>query len=251
MRLWSIRVIDAYIHKAVMLGEGMRSAAKAAAAKAPAAKPRRRVSRAVAPKPYHHGDLRRVLIDAALQLVGEGGAEAVSVREAARRAGVSPGAPFRHFPSRDALMQAVAEEAQRRFRAEIEAALAEAPAGDPLARFRCLGLAYLRWAMRNPTHFEVISSRRFFDHDRAVAVSSDNAELIELTERTLAEAFAAGQVRPTDLKQVQIAGRALVYGFARMNIDGHFPRWRVAGPEAERTAEAILDLFIEGIAKRA
>jgi hypothetical protein len=54
-----------------------------------------------------------------------------------------------------------------------------------------------------------------------------------------------------DLKQVQIAGRALVYGFARMNIDGHFPRWGVAALEAEQTAEAILDLFIEGIAKRA
>ncbi len=104
--------------------------------------------------------------------------------------------------------------------------------------------------MRNPTHFEIISSRRFFDHDRADAISSDNAELIELTGRTLAEAFAAGQLRPADLKQVQIAGRALVYGFARMNIDGHFPRWGVAGPEAEQTAEAILDLFIEGIARR-
>jgi AcrR family transcriptional regulator len=228
----------------------MRSAAKSSTPKSAAAKPRR-ASRAPAPKPYHHGDLRRVLLDAALQLIGEGGAEAVSVREAARRAGVSPGAPFRHFPSRDALMQAVAEEAQRRFRTEIEAALAGAPAGDPLGRFRCLGLAYLRWAMRNPTHFEIISSRRFFDHDRAVGISRDNAELIELTGQTLADAFAAGQLRPADLRQVQIAGRALVYGFARMNVDGHFPRWGVAGPEAERTAEAILDLFIEGIVRRA
>lgn len=229
----------------------MRPAAKSSAPKSPAVKPRRvRAPRAAAAKPYHHGDLRRVLIDAALQLVDEGGAEAVSVREAARRAGVSPGAPFRHFPSRDALMQAVAGEAQRRFRAEIEAALAGAPADDPLARFRCLGLAYLRWAMRNPTHFEIISSRRLFDHDRADAVSRDNAELIELTERTLAEASAAGQLRNVDLRRVQIAGRALVYGFARMNIDGHFPRWGVAGPEAEQTAEAILDLFIEGIARR-
>src|SRR4030081_2679622 len=162
------------------------------------------------PKPYHHGDLKRVLIDAALGLVEEGGAEAVSVREAARRAGVSPGAPFRHFPSRLALLTAVAEEAQRRFRAEIEAALSEAPAGDPLARFRCLGLAYLRWALRNPTHFEIISSRRFFDHDRAANVSRDNTELIDMTERALAEAFAGGQLRSSDLKRVQIAGRALV-----------------------------------------
>jgi AcrR family transcriptional regulator len=224
------------------------TAAKSAAAKS--AEPGRRAARAPAPKPYHHGDLRRVLIDAALQLVGEGGPDAVSVREAARRAGVSPGAPFRHFPSRDALMQAVAEEAQRRFRTEIEVALLEAPAGDPLARFRSLGLAYVRWAMRNPTHFEILSSRRFFDHDKAAGVSADNAELIELTERTLAEAFAQGQLRSGDLKTVQIAGRALVYGFARMNIDGHFPRWGVSGGEAERTAVAIIDLFIEGIARR-
>jgi AcrR family transcriptional regulator len=224
-------------------------ATKSPSAKARLAKPRRRTIRAPVPKPYHHGDLRRVLIDAALQLVGEGGPDAVSVREAARRAGVSPGAPFRHFPSRDALMNAVAEEAQRRFRAEIEAALAEAPADDPLGRFRCLGLAYLRWAMKNPTHFEIISSRRFFDHDKAASVSQDNAELIDLTERTLAEAFAQGQLRSQDLKRVQIAGRALVYGFARMNIDGHFPRWGVADTDAERTAAGILDLFIEGIAK--
>jgi AcrR family transcriptional regulator len=227
----------------------MRPDSKSRSAKTPSAKPRRSCSRAPAPKPYHHGDLRRVLIDAALQLVGEGGPDAVSVREAARRAGVSPGAPFRHFPSRDALMNAVAEEAQRRFREQIEAALAEAPANDPLGRFRCLGLAYLRWAMKNPTHFEIISSRRFFDHDKAAGVSQDNAELIDLTERTLAEAFAQGQLRSPDLKRVQMAGRALVYGFARMNIDGHFPRWGVAGTEAERTAEGILDLFIEGIAK--
>ena len=44
--------------------------------------------------------------------------------------------------------------------------------------------------------------------------------------------------------------RALVYGFARMNIDGHFPRWGVTADDAERTAEAIVDLFIDGIAKR-
>jgi hypothetical protein len=66
----------------------------------------------------------------------------------------------------------------------------------------------------------------------------------------LAEAFAQGQLRPADLKTVQITGRALVYGFVRMNIDRHLPRWGVAEGEVERTADAILDLFIEGIAGR-
>jgi AcrR family transcriptional regulator len=208
----------------------------------------RKKPRSPAPKPYHHGDLRRALIDTALRLAEEGGVDQVSVREAARRAGVSPGAPFRHFATREALLTAVAEEAQRRFRAEIQTALTEAPSGDPLSRFRSFGLAYLRWAMRNPAHFEIISTGRYFNHDGAAALSCDNAELIATTERLLADALAQGRLRSSDLKTVQIAGRALVYGFARMNIDGHFPRWGVAGKDIERTAEAVLDLFIGGIA---
>src|SRR6201992_4107452 len=131
--------------------------------------------RAATPRPYHHGDLRRALIDAALKLAEEGGPEAVSVREAARRAGVSPGAPFRHFDSRAALMTAVAEEAQRRFRAEIEAALDETPSRDPLKRFRALGIAFISWAMKNPAHFEIISTGRHFDHDAATALLRDNS----------------------------------------------------------------------------
>ena len=229
----------------------MRRVAPPSAPKRAAAKARRPGSRRPpAERPYHHGDLRRVLVDAAFELVGEGGAEAVSVREAARRAGVSPGAPFRHFESREALLAAVAEEAQRRFRAEIDKALAKAPADDPLRQFRCLGRAYLHWAMHNPTHFEVISSRRLFDHDRSAAVSSDNAEVMDLAARLLKDAHARGQLGTSDLRQVLIAGRALVYGFARMAIDGHFPRWGVKEGEADRTAEGVLDLFISGIARR-
>jgi AcrR family transcriptional regulator len=228
----------------------MRRTATPSSRKRPPVKPRRPASRrGPAGRPYHHGDLRRVLVEAAFDLVGEGGAEAVSVREAARRAGVSPGAPFRHFASRGALLAAVAEEAQRRFRAEIDRALAKAT-DDPLQQFRCVGLAYLRWAMRNPAHFEVISSRRLFDHDGSALVSADNAGVIGLTERILKEAHARGQLGTADLKHVLIGGRALVYGFARMAIDGHFPRWGVKDGEADRTAEAILDLFISGIARR-
>src|SRR5438477_831980 len=191
------------------------------------------------PKPYHHGDLPRALVDAALHLAAEG-AE-VSVREAARRAGVSLGAPFRHFPTRDTLMTAVATEAQRRFRAEIEVTLAAAPSNDPLVQIRSLGLAYLRWAMKNPAHFEIISTGKYFDHDAAGALSKDNTEIIGMMARLLGEAAAQGKLRDGDLKRTQIAARALVYGFARMLIDGHFPRWGVAEGEVEPMAEGIID----------
>src|SRR5947208_16483570 len=116
------------------------------AARSPKSASKGGTARRVPRRAYHHGDLRRVLVDEALRLVADGGPEAVNIREIARRAGVSPGAPFRHFPDRQALLAAVAEEAQRRFRAEIELALRDAPAEDPLGRFRGIGLGYLRWA---------------------------------------------------------------------------------------------------------
>jgi hypothetical protein len=104
--------------------------------------------------------------------------------------------------------------------------------------------------MRNPAHFEIISSGKLFDYDKSADLVRDNAELIGTIERTLKEAFAQGQLRPAELDHVLIAGRALVYGFARMNIDGHFPRWGVTASDTESTAEAVVDLFIDGIARR-
>ena len=103
--------------------------------------------------------------------------------------------------------------------------------------------------MQNPAHFEIISSGRHFDHDGTSAVSRDNAEVVALTERLLADALAQGQLRSADLKRIKIAGRALVYGFARMNIDGHFPRWGVSKAEIEPMAEAVIDLFIAGLGR--
>ncbi|WFU43192.1 TetR-like C-terminal domain-containing protein [Bradyrhizobium sp. CB82] len=87
--------------------------------------------------------------------------------------------------------------------------------------------------MRNPAHFEIISTGRYFAHGSSPELTSDNAELIALTERMLGEAARQGLLRQDELKPTQIAARALVYGFARMNLDGHFPRWGVEEGEIE------------------
>src|SRR3989442_1512708 len=97
---------------------------------------------------YHHGNLGEALIEATLGLIRQGGPEAVTVREVAKRAGVSSGAPFGLFSPRPALLPAVAEQAMAGFREEIVAALDQTDADDPLARFHALGTAYLRWASR-------------------------------------------------------------------------------------------------------
>ncbi|MER9342330.1 TetR/AcrR family transcriptional regulator [Mesorhizobium sp. M0601] len=203
----------------------------------PKAKSSRRTS-------YHHGNLREALIDAAVQLVEEGGLDNVSVREAAKRAGVSPGAPFRHFSNKTALMTAVAEQAMSRFRSEITKAVEHVATDDPIERFAAVGVAYLRWAIRNPTHFQIISTRSLIDWDNSESLRHDNEAVRSLVEGSMAEAQRRNLLRSDNIAETQIAARALVYGLARMCIDGHFAQWAVAGHTAERTAEDALKHFV-------
>ncbi|WP_321164585.1 TetR/AcrR family transcriptional regulator [Variovorax sp. Root411] len=95
---------------------------------------------------YHHGNLREALIEAAVELIERDGLDKLSVREAAKRAGVSPGAPFRHFATKTALLTAVAVQATQRLRAHVQEAVAAAADASPLVRFGAIGHAYIEWA---------------------------------------------------------------------------------------------------------
>ncbi len=195
-------------------------------------------------KPYHHGRLREALIEATLQLLEEGGPESVTVREAGKRVGVSSGAPFRHFPTKRALLTAVAEEAIGRFSAEIEKAQKEANPNDPLDRFRAVGTAYLRWALGNPMHFRVVSDRSLIDLDGSEIFRRHNAEIQGLMNDLLDEARQRGMLRQLDETLVPLAARALVYGLARMHVDGHLAQWGVQPAEAERRLQAAFELVM-------
>ncbi len=113
----------------------------------------------ITPRPYHHGDLRRALVDAATELAAAGGADGVALREAARQVGVSPSAAYRHFPSREGLLAQVGSEAReslaRRMLAAIEEASAVESAAPAIDRFRSTGRAYIEFALDEPGLFEV------------------------------------------------------------------------------------------------
>jgi AcrR family transcriptional regulator len=195
-------------------------------------------------RPYHHGNLRRALIEAALDIATRRGAEHVSVREAARQVGVSPGAPFRHFPSRKALMTAVAEQANERLSLEASHALARAGAGGP-ARLRALGRAYLRWALRNPAHFRIVSARDQLDVAGSPSLVQGMLAVRHLTEQTLQQAQQAGEMPARhSAQQLALLARAAAYGLVRMHQDGHFPQWGVAAGREEAAMQACLDLLI-------
>src|SRR5580658_4543238 len=188
---------------------------------------------------YHHGDLRAAMIRATEQLVAELGPEAVSVREVARRAGVSSGAPFHRFPTRQALMTAVAEEATHRLRQRVEAAVAGIPETKPARRMRAIGRAYLRWVLDNPAQFKVVSDRRLIDY--AEPIQRDNAAIQALMRQALRLAIRSDGKRAIDIDLAMLEMRAMAYGLARMLVDGHLPRWGVSGTAASERMEAALD----------
>src|SRR5262245_30223269 len=192
---------------------------------------------------YHHGRLREALIEAAERMIEDEGPESVTVREAARRAGVSPGAPFRHFASRKALMTAVAERAMQRFRDEIARAEADVDPADPLARFAALGRAYVRWALRHPASFRVLATRSLIDFDGSPTLGPDNDAIRALMQEIVADGQKRGQMRRADPALVELAAKALSYGLARMYVDGHFPQWGVPARRTEAAMRAVLGLF--------
>ena len=110
------------------------------------------------PEPtYHHGALKRALLDAALELLDAEGADSIGLRDLARRVGVSPAAPYRHFRSRQALLEAVATEGFERFSAMMEAKEVDYPEAE---RFQAMAEAYVRFALVQPALFRLMFSRQ-------------------------------------------------------------------------------------------
>src|SRR3954447_14675783 len=105
---------------------------------------------------YHHGNLRRALMDEALRVIDEDGPSAVSLRELARRIGVSHAAPAHHFADKTALFTAIAIEGQEMLAERMEAAVAAGGAGEEHSRFLDVGLAYVSFASEHPAHILVM-----------------------------------------------------------------------------------------------
>jgi AcrR family transcriptional regulator len=113
-----------------------------------------RESQTAEARPYHHGDLRRALIDAASRLLEAEGPSALSLRAVAREAGVSPAAPNHHFKDKGELLEAVAHEGWTLLDAALARAKAEAP--SPQEAMNGLGVAYVCFARENPALYRVM-----------------------------------------------------------------------------------------------
>ena len=197
-------------------------------------------------KRYHHGDLRRTLIDAALRIVEHAGPGALALRELARHAGVSHAAPYRHFASREALLAALAVEGFRGLGAEMQASARDAR--DPLARFGMLGRAYVRYAVAHPGHFKVMFSSDLY-------AAGETPELREAGEPTLralvdciAEGQAAGLVRAGDPAALAVPAWSMVHGVAMLLVDHQLVALLGERVDVDAQARAAVEVVARGLA---
>lgn len=168
---------------------------------------------------YHHGDLRRALLDATLTLVSLKGPEGFTLRAAAKLAQVSDAAPYHHFADKEALLACVAEEGFRKLHDEL--AQAGKSVSDVQERARVLGVAYVLFAAKNPSHFRVMVTRPLAQHVKHPDLGKTATVAFELVRDALITAVGEHELKRLPAEQLIYGSWALVHGLAFLAIDGH------------------------------
>ncbi len=169
---------------------------------------------------YHHGNLKKALLDAAVKVIAKVGPGAFTLREVARKAKVSHNAPYRHFRDKEELLAAVAAEGFERLAdSMIEAA---AQASDAMGALLLSGRGYVQFALRWPEHFSVMfDQHEGFDAYPNYAASGQRAFQV-LLDRIIA-AQQARQLPAGDAKPLALTAWSMVHGIAKLAISGLLP----------------------------
>lgn len=175
---------------------------------------------------YHHGDLKAAMVDAALKLIAKHGPRGFSLSEAARLAGVSVGAPYRHFADKEALFSEVASQGFVELYERIEAA-AKTSADDPRKRLLAIGMAYVRFAVERPSHFQLMFDSAIHRRkDPAVDVPAERS--FQILAKTVYDAALKRGVRSEETLTAAIW--ALMHGHAMFAMDQSFTNMEFKTP---------------------
>jgi AcrR family transcriptional regulator len=164
---------------------------------------------------YHHGDLRRVLIDAALVEIAAHGPAHLSLRALARSAGVSHAAPAHHFRDKAGVFTAIATEG---FELLHEIQLRTSAGMDPGQTLLPLAVSYVLFAIEHPAHYEVMWSEDLCDPDDP-ALAAARARVFEVFYQSVAA--GTGQAEPEHFRGAVGAAWSVVHGFATLWLSGN------------------------------
>jgi AcrR family transcriptional regulator len=169
-------------------------------------------------RPYHHGNLRRALLDEALATIQAEGVEGLTLREIGARVGVSRTALYRHFADKRALLSAVATEGFRTLRQRLVTAWEEGGRGR--AAFESMGVAYIRFAVANPAHYRVMFGGSVDPRAAEPELANEATRAFQALVDALAELKRDAVVRGEDTVKMARFVWAVVHGVAMLGIDG-------------------------------
>jgi AcrR family transcriptional regulator len=193
---------------------------------------------------YHHGDLRRAVIDTALQLIAEQGIASLTLREIANRVGVSRMAPYRHFENKAVLLAVLAQEGFQAMYAQIQSAQVKSDT-DPLERLQTIGVAYIFYAVENPVHYRVMFDPALSDRTIYPFLYQTAVKNFECLKQVLVECQQAKLIRAGDPQELAQIHWSLVHGLSMLLIDRQFSTMGHA--PIEELANSALTSLIEGL----
>ena len=192
--------------------------------------------------PYHHGDLRAALIAAATLCLRERGVDGFSLREAARRAGVSPAAPQHHFGDARGLLTAVATRGFEKLGDAL--ADADAAAEDRTERIRGQGRAYLRFALAHPAEFDTMWRCARIDTAEPAYKDSSSRAFGLLEAAVAGRPYEPQSPLPGEADPRAVACWSLVHGLARLALDGIFGPPEVAQDAIDGMLGPVMDCLV-------
>ena len=197
---------------------------------------------------YHHGNLSEALVNAAIELIVVGDLNKLSLRAVARRAGVSPAAPYRHFESREALLAAIATQGYHlRTKAMLEAL---APLeGKPMARLLEVGVAFVLFAHKHPAHYAVMTSPELADNSDYPKLAAAAVESMSLLMQGIRDSQAAGGLHEGDVHELATAAWASVHGLASLIAGGQIQQMGFDGEDIEDLSRRITRAMIGSMSR--
>ncbi|MFO1504301.1 MAG: TetR/AcrR family transcriptional regulator [Steroidobacteraceae bacterium] len=192
-------------------------------------------------RPYHHGDLRRVIVDTAAKMLVEEKGWQFTLREIARRVGVSHAAPYKHFPDKDALLAELAVQGFEQLGRDMVAAITP-QSRSVIKAFKAAALAYIEFGVQNPALY-----RLMFSSEAGDAASVHASERVLKTFGVLLDILARGQQAGV-FKQRPVQGQAAacwaqVHGITMLSIEGLL----IPGKVGQEPLQAALATLLEGL----
>ncbi len=200
-------------------------------------------------RPYHHGDLRRALIEAGLALLAREGAGGLDLRKVAREAGVSHAAPYRHFADKQALLAAIAEDGFDKLAAQVDDAIANV-SQEGLGQLQAAGRAYLHFAVERPAHLRLMFSAAVGDRQPGTSLYSASKAGLYLLAGIIERGQLAGEIVDGDPINIAQVIWSLVHGLAVLVIDNQLPIAVADTRAIDELTRSSIEALCQGIRRR-